>query len=82
MILPIHQRLAELRSIQKKRSLSAEEIKEYEQCLDANVSLCWKLAKLENFFSIAYEVKDTEWMHECCEKIEAFEKSNQRKGRL
>ena len=82
MILPVHQRLAELRSIQKKRSLNAEEIKEYEQCLDANVALCWKLARLENCFSVAYETKDTDWMHECCAKIEEMQKHYPKRGEL
>lgn len=76
MILPVHQRLAELRSLQKKRLLTAEERTEFDHCLDANITICWKLAKLENSFSIAYQVHDTEWMHDCCEQIEAMQQTN------
>jgi hypothetical protein len=69
-MLPIHIRLAELRTIQKRRPLTKQETIELEQCLDVNVSYCWKMAKFENFFSLAYATKDTVWMHESSARID------------
>ena len=70
MIAPIHIRMAELRSVQQLRQLTAQERIELEQCLDANIAMCWKLAKYENFFSLAYATKDVEWMHESSAKLD------------
>lgn len=66
----VHQRLAELRMIQKKRTLTDEEQLEFEQCLDANMNKAFKVAKLKNLSYMASSINDIEWQHELCREIE------------
>ncbi|MCF6095295.1 hypothetical protein L1765_15160 [Microaerobacter geothermalis] len=59
----VHQRLAELWLIKKKRSLTKDEQTEFVQCLDANANRAWKLARLENQYLLASMTQDKEWHH-------------------
>ncbi len=72
-MLGIHQRMAELWTIQKKRILTAEEVHELNLCLEANAAFVWKLIKLRNLSLTASITGDTEWLHDLCLKIEELE---------
>jgi hypothetical protein len=47
-ILPVHQRLAELYTINKMRDLSFDELDEVANCLQVNAKLVWDMAYQEN----------------------------------
>ncbi|BCJ86433.1 DUF7667 family protein [Effusibacillus dendaii] len=72
----VMQRLAELWTINKKRPLTEDEMKEMEQCLEANAKRAWKLATLENLSLVASMTNDMEWQHEICAEIEKLEKAH------
>lgn len=72
----IHQRLAELWLLQKKRKFTDEELDEFHHCLEANANMAWKLAKLYNLSLLASMTGDTNWLHCICMKIEELEKTN------
>lgn len=72
-ILLIHERMAEIWMIQKKRKLLKEEEIEMIQCMDANANYCYKLAKLHNLSLIASMTSDIEWQYEICSDIEQLE---------
>lgn len=74
---PIHKRLAELWQKGKHTNknspihgLSDKEVREFIICLDANLGLAWKLARLENLSLVASIIKDIEWQHELCAEID------------
>ncbi|MFZ8008244.1 MULTISPECIES: DUF7667 family protein [Bacillus subtilis group] len=67
----VHQRLAELRNIEKNhRALTEEEMSELKICLDANLNKCRKVAALKNLSLLASATNDTDWQHEICNQIE------------
>lgn len=80
-VLALHQRMAELWTIRKSRPLTAEEQRELDLCMDANVTLCWKMSKLENFSLMASMTKDQEWMHLLCAQIEQLQYGSTSNGR-
>ncbi|MED2978237.1 hypothetical protein P4284_16235 [Bacillus swezeyi] len=67
----VHQRLAELRNIEKNhRALTEEEKTELNICLDANLNLCRKVAYLKNQSLLATMTKDKDWQFEICSQLE------------
>lgn len=72
-MLGIHDRLAELWTIQKKRSLSELEMKEWVECLNFHENYFRKLSKLKNLSYAAYLVNDIDWQHEICANIEKLD---------
>ncbi|WP_459213579.1 DUF7667 family protein [Paenibacillus elgii] len=70
---PFHNRLAELWTIEQRRRLTDNEVKEMVHCLHANASYCWRMAGLEDLSFIAYMVNDTEWQREICSEIQALQ---------
>lgn len=71
----VHQRMAELTTINKKRPLTESEMDEMAICLEANAKKAWKLAALENLSLVASMSQDMEWMHEICRQIEELERA-------
>lgn len=69
----VHQRMAELWTIQKKRTLTDRENTEMCHCLEANMRRAWKLAHLYNLSLIASMTNDTTMQHEICAKIDEIE---------
>ncbi|MFI2856856.1 hypothetical protein ACH6EH_06920 [Paenibacillus sp. JSM ZJ436] len=61
-VLPVHQRMAELYTINQMRALTDDEITEMAQCLQVNAKHCWTLAYYQNMAYMEYMVynKD-EW---------------------
>ncbi|WP_166238244.1 DUF7667 family protein [Paenibacillus turpanensis] len=72
-MLGIHQRMAELWTIQKRRALTKEELNELSLCMEANANYVWKMAKLHNMSLTASMSGDTEWLHDICLRIEELE---------
>jgi hypothetical protein len=70
----IHQRLAELWTLQKRRKLTAGEQEEMTLCLEANAQLAWDYLKLEQLSRLASAVGDHEWQHDICARIEELER--------
>lgn len=71
-IHPAHRRMAELWTMARTRTMTAEEQTELEQCMQVNARLCWEMASLENVSLLASMTRDTEWQHDICRQIEAF----------
>lgn len=69
-VLPIHQRLAELWTANKRRQLTPEEMSEVQHCLSENSKYCWKVAYLENASLMASMTNDVDWQHEVCREID------------
>jgi len=72
-MIPAHQRLAELSTINQRRQLTAEELQEVAHCLTLNAWYVWERIKLETLSLLASETADVEWLHEICARIEALE---------
>ncbi|KAA9007323.1 hypothetical protein F4V43_02225 [Paenibacillus spiritus] len=47
-ILPVHQRMAELYTINQLRQLTEAEFNEMAMCLKVNAKYCWELAYAQN----------------------------------
>nr|WP_113758817.1 hypothetical protein [Brevibacillus laterosporus] len=62
--------MAELWVINKTRELTDSEMTEMSQCLSANATRAWEVAKLKNLSLIASLTNDAEWQHELCSMIE------------
>lgn len=71
-LMPIYERMAELRIIQKRRKLTDSERLEMEHCLDVNADHCLRLAQLYNLSLMASMTDDKDWQHELCLEIERF----------
>lgn len=69
-MLPIHQRLAELWTINLRRDLSQKELEEMEQCLRQNAARVWEFIKLKNLSEAAYIANDVDWQHDVCAEID------------
>lgn len=69
-IKPIHQRMAELWTIQTSRKLSDLEAQEMTNCMILNAKYCWEMAHLENQSLLASMTSDVAWQHEVCLNIE------------
>lgn len=72
-MLAIHDRLAELWIIQKKRPLTPAEMADFHDCLEANAAFARKMARLENLSSMAFSTDDWDWLHRICKEIEELE---------
>jgi hypothetical protein len=78
LILPIHQRMAEItrridRDIKLTPEASAKLQEELFQCLRANELYCHKMASLENLSLLAAMTGDVAWHHEICFEIEQLQ---------
>ncbi|GFN34020.1 DUF7667 family protein [Paenibacillus xylaniclasticus] len=71
-LMPIYERMAELRIIQKRRKLTDTERLELDHCLDVNADHCLRLAQLYNWSLMASMTEDKEWQHELCQEIERY----------
>lgn len=69
----VHQRMAELHNINRKRELTEKEMDEMAQCIQANFSRTWEIAKLKNLSLFASMTGDTDWQHELCAKIDKIQ---------
>jgi len=69
-MLPVYERLAELRVIQRRKKLTDAEQRELEQCLDLNADYCYRLGYLHNLSLVASLAGDADWQHEVCREIE------------
>jgi hypothetical protein len=69
-IKPVHQRIAELWTIQAARKLTELEDQEMTNCMIINANYCWKMAHLENQSLLASMTSDIDWQHEVCVHIE------------
>ncbi|QDX95863.1 hypothetical protein EEL30_22710 [Brevibacillus laterosporus] len=69
----VHQRMAELWVINKTRELTDSEMTEMSECLSANATRAWEVAKLKNLSVIASVTKDIEWQHELCARLEKIQ---------
>jgi hypothetical protein len=68
---PFHIRLAQLWWLQKKQgALTDQEIRDWVESLTANMNWVWKVNMLKTLSFIAYQLKDTDWQHEICAKLE------------
>ncbi|QWE49712.1 hypothetical protein [Paenibacillus phage SV21] len=75
-MLPIHQRLAELWTINLRRDLSQKELEEMEHCLRQNAARVWEVIKLKNLSEAAYIADDVDWQHDICAQMERLKESN------
>lgn len=66
----VHQRIAELFLISKKRPLTESEETEFIHCMEANANRAYKLASLYNLSLIASMINNITWQHELCKEIE------------
>jgi hypothetical protein len=73
MVLPVHQRMAELWTTNKRRELTGDEIVEFDQCLRINASYVWEMAYLSNMSLLASMIGDVDWLHEVCIEIDQLE---------
>ena len=69
-MMPIHQRIAELWTVNKRRPLTPDEMAEMQHCLTENAKLAWKIAHLENLSLMASMTNDMEWLHDICREID------------
>lgn len=72
-MLYAHERMAELWTIQKQRTLKNSELLEMEICQQANALYCWDWARLAQFSLIASETKDVELQYEVCAQVEELQ---------
>lgn len=73
MLHPVHQRIAELSLINRRRPLSLREEEDFKNCLRVNETMAYEEAKLKNLSFIAFEANDTDWQHDICARIEEME---------
>jgi hypothetical protein len=66
----VHQRMAELWVLNRRRPLTNEEMTEMSHCLESNVQRAWEIAKLKNLSLLASMTGDVEWQHELCAKLD------------
>lgn len=60
-MLPVHERLAELFTLSRRRQLTASEEVEQQQCLQVNAVYCWEMARLHNEAHLAEQSDDSAW---------------------
>jgi len=72
MMMPVYERMAELRTQQRKGKLTEAERRELEHCLDLNTDYMYKIALLHNMSLMASMTEDAEWHHELCQEIERY----------
>ncbi|MGE7225451.1 DUF7667 family protein [Paenibacillus glucanolyticus] len=79
-VIAIHQRMAELWTIRKRRELTNAELDEMALCLDANANYVWKMVRLENLSLMASMTNDYDWLHEICRRIDELEGETKKPG--
>ena len=80
VVLPVHQRLAELHTIADKRPLTPDEQVEFQDCMQINADVMHELAKIKIVSKQAFKTGDVEWQHDICARIEAVSKKFIRGG--
>lgn len=68
-MLPVHERLAELYTLSRKRELTASEETEQQQCLQVNATYCFEMARLQNQMELAEQTTDTQWHQDICAQM-------------
>lgn len=63
-MLAVHQRLAELYTLNMKRPLTPPEQDELQYCLHVNTVYCWEMARLHMEGLLAAETQDEAWQQE------------------
>lgn len=80
VVLPVHQRLAELHTIIEKRPLTKKEQSEFHDCMQINADVMLELGKIKIASQQAFATDDVEWQHDICARIEAVSKKFIRGG--
>lgn len=80
VVLPVHQRLAELHTIIEKRPLTAKEQREFHDCMQINADVMLELGKIKVASAQAFATEDVEWQHDICARIETLSKKFIRGG--
>lgn len=80
VVLPVHQRLAELHTIIEKRPLTAKEQREFHDCMRVNADVMLELGKIKVASGQAFATEDVEWQHDIGARIEAVTKKFVRGG--
>ncbi|ETT55804.1 hypothetical protein BSK66_22310 [Paenibacillus odorifer] len=68
-MLPVHERLAELFTLSRRRQLTAAEETEQQQCLQINATYCYELARLQNEIQLAEQTADLQWHQDICAQM-------------
>ncbi|MEK4206489.1 MULTISPECIES: DUF7667 family protein [Paenibacillus] len=68
-MLPVHERLAELFILSRRRQLTAAEETEQQQCLQINATYCYELARLQNEIQLAEQTADLQWHQDICAQM-------------
>ncbi|WP_339172663.1 hypothetical protein NSQ55_08785 [Paenibacillus sp. FSL H7-0943] len=68
-MLPVHERLAELFTLSRRRQLTAAEETEQQQCLQINATYCYEMARLQNEFLLAEQTADLQWHQDICAQM-------------
>ncbi|OBG93871.1 hypothetical protein A9X05_09225 [Mycobacterium sp. E3298] len=63
-VLPIHQRMAELFTVNKMRDLTRSELDEMAMCLKRNAIYCWEAAYQLNMKEMESIIRDIDWVDE------------------
>lgn len=63
-MLAVHQRLAELYTLNMKRPLAPAEQDELQYCLHVNTVYCWEMARLHMEGLLAADTQDEAWQQE------------------
>jgi hypothetical protein len=68
-MLPVHERLAELYILSRRRRLTASEETEQQQCLQVNAVYCWEMSRLQNEAFLADQTADEQWHQDICAQM-------------
>ncbi|MEC0134693.1 MULTISPECIES: hypothetical protein [Paenibacillus] len=68
-MLPVHERLAELFTLSRRRQLTAAEETEQQQCLQINATYCYEMARLQNEIQLAEQTADLQWHQDICAQM-------------
>ncbi|MEK3770500.1 hypothetical protein MKY14_18335 [Paenibacillus sp. FSL R5-0887] len=68
-MLPVHERLAELFTLSRRRQLTAAEETEQQQCLQINATYCYEMARLQNEILLAEQTADLQWHQDICAQM-------------
>lgn len=66
------ERFLELTAIATYRTLNETEAREYLECRQYVADRQWKMAKLLNLSTLAYQTEEWEWLHSICKQIESI----------
>lgn len=68
-MLPVHERMAELYTLNRGRPLTADEEVELQHCLQVNARYCWETARLSNESLLAALTEDNVWQQEIAAQL-------------